>query len=164
MKWKNEILVSVAGAGGARRRRRQPDGIGRHARRPRDAGAVEEPRAEAVRGVVGDDRSDGGGAVHNDPTGNAGFDFKYGLTRSLIVDATYRTDFAQVEEDLQQINLTRFSLFFPEKRDFFIEGQGIFDFGGVQSGNTPGDVPLMFFSRQIGLSAGRRCRWSAAPG
>jgi hypothetical protein len=91
----------------------------------------------------------------NDPKGNAGFDFKYGLTRSLILDATYRTDFAQVEEDLQQINLTRFSLFFPEKRDFFIEGQGIFDFAGVQAGNTPGDVPLLFFSRQIGLSAGQ---------
>ncbi len=86
---------------------------------------------------------------------NAGFDFKYGLTRSLILDATYRTDFAQVEEDLQQINLTRFSLFFPEKRDFFIEGQGIFDFGGVQAGNSPGDVPLLFFSRQVGLSAGQ---------
>jgi len=91
----------------------------------------------------------------NDPTGNAGFDFKYGVTRSLIADATYRTDFAQVEEDLQQINLTRFSLFFPEKRDFFIEGQGIFDFAGVQSGNTPGDVPLLFFSRQIGLAGGQ---------
>jgi hypothetical protein len=91
----------------------------------------------------------------NDPTGNAGFDFKYGVTRSLIADATYRTDFAQVEEDLQQINLTRFSLFFPEKRDFFIEGQGIFDFAGVQSGNTPGDVPLLFFSRQIGLAEGQ---------
>ena len=86
---------------------------------------------------------------------NAGFDFKYGLTRSLILDATYRTDFAQVEEDLQQVNLTRFSLFFPEKRDFFIEGQGIFDFGGVQAGNSPGDVPLLFFSRQIGLSQGQ---------
>ena len=91
----------------------------------------------------------------NDRQANAGLDFKYGLTRSLIVDATYRTDFAQVEEDLQQINLTRFSLFFPEKRDFFIEGQGIFDFGGVQAGNSPGDVPLLFFSRQIGLSQGQ---------
>ena len=86
---------------------------------------------------------------------NAGLDFKYGLTRSLILDATVRTDFAQVEEDLQQINLTRFSVFFPEKRDFFIEGQGIFDFGGVQAGNSPGDVPLLFFSRQIGLSQGQ---------
>ena len=55
---------------------------------------------------------------------NAGFDFKYGLTRSLIADATVNTDFAQVEEDVQQINLTRFSLQFPEKRDFFLEGPG----------------------------------------
>ena len=50
-----------------------------------------------------------------------GFDVKYGLTNSLIGDFTYNTDFAQVEEDTQQINLTRFSLFFPEKRDFFLE-------------------------------------------
>lgn len=85
---------------------------------------------------------------------NAGFDFKYGLTRSLILDTTFRTDFAQVEEDLQQLNLTRFSLFFPEKREFFIEGQGIFDFGGVQAGNSPGDVPLLFYSRRIGLNQG----------
>jgi hypothetical protein len=101
--------------------------------------------------------TDRGGAspFDNRSKSNAGFDFKYGLTRSLIVDATYRTDFAQVEEDLQQINLTRFNLFFPEKRDFFIEGQGIFDFGGVQAGNAPGDVPLLFFSRQIGLAAGQ---------
>jgi hypothetical protein len=91
----------------------------------------------------------------NDGDVNVGLDFKYGLTRSLIVDATYRTDFAQVEEDLQQINLTRFSVFFPEKREFFIEGQGIFDFGGVQAGNSPGDVPLLFFSRQIGISQGQ---------
>jgi len=86
---------------------------------------------------------------------NAGIDFKYGLTRSLIADATVRTDFAQVEEDVQQVNLTRFSLFFPEKRDFFIEGQGIFDFGGVQAGSSPGDVPLLFYSRQIGLYDGQ---------
>jgi hypothetical protein len=96
-----------------------------------------------------------GGGFDHDARANAGFDFKYGLTRGLILDATVRTDFAQVEEDLQQINLTRFSVFFPEKRDFFIEGQGIFDFGGVQAGNSPGDVPLLFFSRQIGLSQGQ---------
>jgi hypothetical protein len=93
----------------------------------------------------------------NDFRGNGGFDFKYGLTRGLIADATVRTDFAQVEEDLQQVNLTRFSLFFPEKRDFFLEGQGIFAFGGIGSGNggSPGDVPVMFFSRQIGLLRGQ---------
>ena len=92
----------------------------------------------------------------NHGRGDAGFDFKYGLTRSLIADVTVNTDFAQVEEDLQQVNLTRFSLFFPEKREFFLEGQGIFAFGGVGSGNgTPGDVPVMFFSRRIGLNAGQ---------
>ncbi|HUR35768.1 MAG TPA: DUF5916 domain-containing protein [Vicinamibacterales bacterium] len=93
----------------------------------------------------------------NDAKGNGGFDFKYGLTRSLIADVTVRTDFAQVEEDVQQVNLTRFSLFFPEKRDFFLEGQGIFAFGGIGSGSggSPGDVPVMFFSRQIGLLRGQ---------
>ncbi|OFW18023.1 MAG: hypothetical protein A3F69_03275 [Acidobacteria bacterium RIFCSPLOWO2_12_FULL_66_10] len=95
----------------------------------------------------------------NDLTKNVGFDFKYGLTRGLIADATVNTDFAQVEEDVQQVNLTRFSLFFPEKRDFFLEGLGIFSFGGVSSGTIRGangptdpEVPVMFFSRQIGLS------------
>src|SRR5499426_524750 len=84
---------------------------------------------------------------------NAGFDFKYGLTRSLIADATVNTDFAQVEEDIQQINLTRFSLQFPEKRDFFLEGQGIFNFGGTRGNGN--DVPFLFFSRRIGLSQGQ---------
>src|SRR6185436_19836989 len=61
----------------------------------------------------------------NDRDGDAGFDVKYGITKSLTLDATYNTDFAQVEEDQAQVNLTRFSLFFPEKRDFFLEGQGL---------------------------------------
>jgi Domain of unknown function (DUF5916) len=97
-------------------------------------------------------------AFENDPNGDVGLDFKYGLTRSLIADVTVNTDFAQVEEDLQQVNLTRFSLFFPEKRDFFLEGQGIFSFGGVSfnnGGGSPGDVPIMFFSRRIGLENGQ---------
>jgi Domain of unknown function (DUF5916) len=84
---------------------------------------------------------------------NAGFDFKYGLTRGLIADATVNTDFAQVEEDVQQINLTRFTLQFPEKRDFFLEGQGIFNFGGTRGNGN--DVPILFFSRRIGLSQGQ---------
>jgi hypothetical protein len=95
---------------------------------------------------------------NNDVTTDVGLDFKYGLTRGLIADLTVNTDFAQVEEDVQQVNLTRFSLFFPEKRDFFLEGQGIFNFGGVFFNNvitTPGDVPVLFFSRRIGLSAGQ---------
>jgi hypothetical protein len=91
--------------------------------------------------------------------GDTGFDFKYGLTRSLIADVTVNTDFAQIEEDVQQVNLTRFSLFFPEKRDFFLEGQGLFAFGSIVgasiSSNTSGDVPILFFSRRIGLSEGQ---------
>lgn len=95
----------------------------------------------------------------NDLTTDVGVDLKYGLSRGLTADVTVNTDFAQIEEDLQQINLTRFSLLFPEKRDFFLEGQGIFAFGGRNlAGRGSGDsddVPVMFFSRQIGLSGGQ---------
>ncbi len=98
----------------------------------------------------------------NDPSADAGFDVKYGVTNSLVADVTYRTDFAQVEEDQQQVNLTRFSLFFPEKRDFFLEGQGLFSFGGEQRGgggggqtsartSAPALTPVVFYSRRIGL-------------
>ncbi len=89
--------------------------------------------------------------VSNDVTGDAGFDVKYGLTQSLTADVTYNTDFAQVEDDEQRINLTRFNLFFPEKREFFLEGRGIFDFGGGQESNAP----ILFFSRRIGLNRSR---------
>jgi hypothetical protein len=89
----------------------------------------------------------------NDADADAGFDVKYSLTNSLVADFTYRTDFAQVEEDQQQVNLTRFSLFFPEKREFFLEGQGLFSFGGEQRGG--GLTPVVFYSRRIGLEGGR---------
>ena len=56
--------------------------------------------------------------LSNDPTGRIGGDVKYGLTQNLTADLTVNTDFAQVEVDEQQVNLTRFNLFFPEKRDF----------------------------------------------
>jgi hypothetical protein len=92
----------------------------------------------------------------NDTNVNAGIDVKYGLTRGLTADLTVNTDFAQVEEDLQQVNLTRFDLFYPEKRDFFLEGQGIFDFGGQASQNARNaTVPILFFSRRIGLNGGQ---------
>jgi hypothetical protein len=96
----------------------------------------------------------------SDGTGDVGFDAKYGISRGLTADLTVNTDFAQIEEDLQQVNLTRFNLLFPEKRDFFLEGQGIFSFGGRNlagrsSGGDSDDVPIMFFSRQIGLAKGR---------
>jgi hypothetical protein len=98
----------------------------------------------------------------HDLDGDAGVDLKYGITRGLTADFTYRTDFAQVEDDDQVVNLTRFNVFFPEKREFFLEGQGIFAFGGVEIVPRPGNVfaaasntPVLFFSRQIGLQNGR---------
>ncbi|MEQ1575419.1 MAG: DUF5916 domain-containing protein, partial [Vicinamibacterales bacterium] len=72
--------------------------------------------------------------IENDVGKDFGVDVKYGVTQNLTADFTYNTDFAQVEADEQQINLTRFSLFFPEKRDFFLENQGLFNFGGVAGG------------------------------
>jgi len=95
--------------------------------------------------------------------GDFGLDVKVGITQSLTADFTVNTDFAQVEVDEQQVNLTRFSLFFPEKREFFLEGRGTFEFarGGIGSGFGGGggvfgggDAPTLFYSRRIGLQDG----------
>jgi hypothetical protein len=83
------------------------------------------------------------------PKLNAGLDAKYGITNNLTLDVTVNTDFAQVEADDQQINLTRFSLFFPEKRTFFQERSSIFNFGFEGKSN-------IFYSRQIGLNKGEQ--------
>ncbi len=97
----------------------------------------------------------------NDASGSGGVDVKYGVTQNLTADFTWNTDFAQVEVDEQQVNLTRFNLFFPEKREFFLEGRGIFEFArgsfrtarslGRQSVFGGGDAPTIFYSRRIGL-------------
>ena len=81
----------------------------------------------------------------NKPGIEAGLDVKYGISKTLVMDVTVNTDFAQVEADDQQINLTRFSLFFPEKRMFFLERASVFDFS--LGGNSN-----LFYSRRIGLS------------
>jgi hypothetical protein len=94
--------------------------------------------------------------VANRFDGSFSFDAKYGLTSSMTTDFTVNTDFAQVEIDEQQVNLTRFSLFFPEKRDFFLEGQNVFDFAGSGGSGGGGDTPILFFTRRIGLDAGQR--------
>jgi hypothetical protein len=78
--------------------------------------------------------------------GDIGVDFKWGIRPSLTFDATVNTDFAQVEADEEQVNLTRFDLFFPEKRPFFLENASTFQFGQPQSID-------LFFSRRIGLSS-----------
>ena len=100
----------------------------------------------------------GGDSIVNDATGDLGFDVKYGVTQNLVADLSVNTDFAQVEADEQQVNLTRFSLFFPEKREFFLENQGTFAFGGARSSGARGggtDTPVLFYSREIGLDRGR---------
>jgi Domain of unknown function (DUF5916) len=101
------------------------------------------------------------GGAEVDHGQRAGLDVKYGLTPSLTVDFTARPDFAQAEADEQQVNLTQFSLFFPEKREFFLENSGLFYFGDIPRESRVGGVRfappeeemLLFFSRRIGLTA-----------
>ena len=95
---------------------------------------------------------DGQWRTERDPTTEAGLDVKFSPTSNLALDLTVNTDFAQVEADDQQINLTRFPLFFPEKRQFFQERSSTFDF------NTGGFNNRLFHSRQIGLDAGEIVR------
>jgi hypothetical protein len=86
------------------------------------------------------------------PLKDVGLDARYGVTAGLNLDLTINTDFAQVEVDEQQVNLTRFGLFFPEKRDFFLENSNLFTMGtGSSFTSTPVQTDL-FFSRRIGLS------------
>ena len=79
--------------------------------------------------------------------------FKWSVTSQLTFDATLNTDFSQVEVDEVRTNLTRFSLFFPEKRDFFLENQSVFSWG-PSTGPQRAPAILPFFSRRIGLSGG----------
>jgi hypothetical protein len=115
--------------------------------------------------------------ISDDAYADAGLDVKYGITENLTADFTYNTDFAQVEVDEQQANLSRFGLFFPEKREFFLEGQGIFEFGnggrgptsaggggppgsanvsssGRSRGGRSANAPALFYSRRVGLQSG----------
>lgn len=107
--------------------------------------------ANSTRGV---------GGPSYDRGAHAGLDAKYGVTPSLTLDVTAKPDFAQAEADEQQVNLTQFSLFFPEKREFFLENSGMFYFGDIpresRVGNLrfgpPEEEMLLFFSRRIGLT------------
>jgi hypothetical protein len=92
-------------------------------------------------------RDEDTGVNENETNGEIGFDINYSITPSLRASFTYNTDFAQTEVDDRQINLTRFPLRFPEKRDFFLEGSSILQFA-PRSNVDP------YFSRRIGLSDG----------
>ncbi|MCY3741798.1 MAG: DUF5916 domain-containing protein [Candidatus Poribacteria bacterium] len=83
-----------------------------------------------------------------------GADMKVSVTSNLTADLTVNTDFAQVEADREQANLTRFSLFFPEKRQFFLEGAGLLDFGIPRTSFNAPPPLLLFYSRRIGIEAG----------
>ena len=111
-----------------------------------------ELKPYAISEVSG--RRSGTPGISNDVTGDMGVDAKYGVTRNLVADLTVNTDFAQVEADEQQVNLSRFSLFFPEKREFFLENQGTFAFGGASSVGSFGggtDVPVVLQPRDRSL-------------
>src|SRR5690606_20460008 len=95
-------------------------------------------------------------AFENDLGADAGLDVKYAVTQNLTLDLTANTDFAQVEVDEQQVNLTRFTIQFPEKRDFFLEGRGVYEFGAGRTGpggpgGGGGPAPTLFYSRRIGI-------------
>ena len=96
-----------------------------------------------VSGAVNDDRTLRTDTVRRQ--GDVGLDVKWGVRADLTLDLTVNTDFAQVEDDEQQVNLTRFPLFFPEKRGFFLENAQVFQLGQPQAVD-------LFFSRRIGLS------------
>jgi hypothetical protein len=94
-----------------------------------------------------------------DRDADVGLDVKYGVTPALTLDLTVNPDFAQAEADEQEVNLTQFSQFYPEKRDFFLENSGIFYIGDAQRMRlnpqpTPDEDMLLFFSRRIGLTVG----------
>ena len=99
-----------------------------------------------VAGSVNDDQTLETDTI--DRTGDVGLDVKWGVRSDLTLDLTVNTDFAQVEADEEQVNLTRFALFFPEKRPFFLENAQIFQLGRPQSID-------LFFSRRIGLASGQ---------
>lgn len=83
-----------------------------------------------------------------------GVNAKVNITSNLVTDLTFNTDFAQVEADQEQVNLTRYSLYFPEKREFFLEGAEIFNIGSSYHGG--GTTPTMFYSRRIGIESGHQ--------
>ena len=110
-------------------------------------------------------RESPGGITAEGPLGGSldgGLDVKYGLTSELTLDLSYNTEFSEAEVDQEQVNLTRFPLFFPERREFFVENSGSFVFGDVTERNYRQGTSLrdftLFHSRRIGLTPDRRPR------
>lgn len=124
----------------------------------RGLGALNPGRNLQVKPFVRAAHIGGSGVLEADRGGNyaSGVDLKYGITSGLVLDLTYKTDFSQVEADREQVNLTRFSLFFPEEREFFVENSGLFTVSDAldrkfRTGSSGSDFTF-FHSRRIGLT------------
>jgi hypothetical protein len=109
---------------------------------------------------LGGMESDQSTGFSTDRLGDIGLDTKLALTANLALDLTLNTDFAQVEADQEQVNLTRFSLYYPEKREFFLEGAEVFSFGGsgVEHWHQEDTEMNLFYSRRLGLVDGHEAR------
>jgi hypothetical protein len=152
-RWKNEIAYPIPmdrarGASGAFQMSVAPTLVGIEAP---PQGKNVEIKPYGIAGTSSDLLANP--RISNDVTTSFGMDAKIGITEGIAADLSYNTDFAQVEADEQQLNLTRFNLFFPEKRDFFLENQGTFQFGGIAGAGS--DAPVLFYSRRIGLNGAR---------
>ena len=136
---------------------REGGGLQRVSRAGHLLGLTDLPRQglnmEAKPYVLGARRQevDDAGVVSSATEPAVGLDLKSEVVPGLLLDLTVNTDFAQVEVDDAQVNLTRFNLFFPEKRDFFLENSGVFDFGIPSDPLSPPPYQ-MFFSRRVGIS------------
>ncbi len=174
--WNHLTLVSYAAVGNGTRGTMRVSSYGTLVGiQPPPPGRNLEIKPYAISGLR-TDRSPGP-ELANEAHADLGLDVKYGITENLTADLTLNTDFAQVEVDEQQANLTRFNVFFPEKREFFLESQGIFEFGnGGRGEGSPGGggppgsssvsssgrgrgarsvhAPTLFYSRRIGLHDG----------
>ena len=122
--------------------RRESEGFVRVSR----AGDLEGVTVDAPQGIGVDVKPYALTTGHMD----LGLDLKYEVRPGLVIDGTVNADFAQAEVDDEQVNLTRFDLFLPEKREFFLENSGVFEFGVRGSAEAP--PFLLFFSRRIGIS------------
>ena len=134
---------------------RDPEGFHRVSNAGHLLGIGELPRPGANLDVkpyllAGGNRTVDGATTSNDSRLTTGVDLKTEVAPGMVLDLTAHTDFAQAEVDDQKVNLTRFNLFFPEKRDFFLENAGIFEFGFKSAFEPP--PFLMFFSRRIGVA------------
>ena len=104
---------------------------------------------EAVPAVVSNWRRTPADANPDTFPSNLSLDLNYSVTPSLRASVSINTDFAEVESDQRRVNLTRFPLRFPERRDFFLEGSSVFSF-------APSSFPSPFYSREIGITNGQQ--------